>query len=253
MYADGDAEQQPIKSVVFIIAMQAEAAPLIAALGLKQDSPPRIPPPGPCVTYSGSHAGLDVHVVWSGHDNEHNVDLIGTVPASLATYVACQAFNPDLIISAGTAGGFKARGAAIGDVFVSTGKMHHDRRIPLPGFDKQGLGYVESTPTPQLRAALGLKAGIVTSGNSLDYTEQDMQIMNKHGAAVKEMEAAAIAWVAQMFRKPMFCVKAVTDIVDGDRATQEEFLENLNAAAAALQQTLPKVLQFVAGKTIAQL
>jgi nucleoside phosphorylase len=69
----------------------------------------RIPPPGPCVTYSGQHCGLDVHVVWSGHDNEHNVDLIGTVPASLATYLACQAFNPDLIISAGTAGGFKAR------------------------------------------------------------------------------------------------------------------------------------------------
>jgi 5'-methylthioadenosine nucleosidase len=83
--------------------------------------------------------------------------------------------------------------------------------------------------------------------------EQDMQIMNKHGAAVKEMEAAAIAWVAQLFRKPMFCVKAVTDIVDGDRATQEEFLENLNAAAAALQQTLPKVLEFVSGKTISQL
>jgi hypothetical protein len=50
-----------------------------------------------------------VHVVWSGHDKKHNVDLVGTVPASLATYLACQAFNPDLIISAGTAGGFKAR------------------------------------------------------------------------------------------------------------------------------------------------
>jgi 5'-methylthioadenosine nucleosidase len=61
------------------------------------------------VTYSGQHGGLDVHVVWSGHDTEHNVDLIGTVPASLATYLACQAFNPDLIISAGTAGGFRAR------------------------------------------------------------------------------------------------------------------------------------------------
>jgi hypothetical protein len=140
------------------------------------------------------------------------------VPASLSTYLACQTFNPDLIISAGTAGGFKARvrtqfwvhaeccrveccaagnaqestwldafacavrsrqlpspsescilqtwvdcqllsltpadvsdscqchvgvfvivvqGAGVGDVFVSTGKMHHDRRIPLPGFDKQ--------------------------------------------------------------------------------------------------------------------
>jgi hypothetical protein len=29
------------------------------------------------------------------------------------------------------------QGACIGNVFVSTGKIHHDRRIPLPGFDKQ--------------------------------------------------------------------------------------------------------------------
>lgn len=56
------------------------------------------------------------------------------------------------------------QGASIGDVFVSTGKMHHDRRIPLPGYDKQGLGFVESTPTPNLRNALGLKSGIVTTG-----------------------------------------------------------------------------------------
>lgn len=80
-----------------------------------------------------------------------------------------------------------------------------------------------------------------------------MEIMTKHLASVKEMEAAAIAWVAQLFHKPMFCVKAVTDIVDGDRATQEEFLENLHTAAAALQQVLPKVLSFVSGKTVAEL
>lgn len=35
--------------------------------------------------------------------------VVPAVPASLATYLACQAFDPDLIISAGTAGGFKAR------------------------------------------------------------------------------------------------------------------------------------------------
>lgn len=77
--------------------------------------------------------------------------------------------------------------------------------------------------------------------------------MTQHKAVVKEMEAAAIAWVAQLFKKPMFCVKAVTDIVDGDKATQEEFLANLHSAAAALQQVLPKVLEFVSGKTLREL
>lgn len=149
---------------------------------------------------------------------------IGTVPAAISSYLALQAFKPDLIVSAGTAGGFKAQvsrgwlarprsaapatpttdarnatqrnaahgrrfamhaccdpvrcgrsssndawpaaselrvvkelpasraqGAAIGDVFISSAKMNHDRRIGLPGFDKSGLGHITSPPTPNLQ------------------------------------------------------------------------------------------------------
>lgn len=47
----------------------------------------------------------------------------------------------------------------------------------------------------------------VSTGNSLDCTDTDMEIMNKHEAAVKEMEGAAISWVAQMFGAPLLCVK----------------------------------------------
>lgn len=35
------------------------------------------------------------------------VDSIGTVSASLVTYASIEALKPDLIINAGTAGGFK--------------------------------------------------------------------------------------------------------------------------------------------------
>lgn len=35
------------------------------------------------------------------------VDSVGTIPASLVTYVSIQALQPDLVINAGTAGGFK--------------------------------------------------------------------------------------------------------------------------------------------------
>lgn len=34
---------------------------------------------------------------------------------------------------------------------------------------------------------------------------------------------------------------------------QEEFLENLHKAAAALQRTLPRVIEFIAGKRISEL
>lgn len=60
------------------------------------------------------------------------MDNVGTPAASLTTYLAAQAFQPDLAISLGTAGGFKAKGAAIGSVFIGTATVNHDRRIPLP-------------------------------------------------------------------------------------------------------------------------
>lgn len=70
--------------------------------------------------------------VCAGKDAEHSVDNVGTVPAALTIYLACQQYKPDLIISVGTAGGFRAQGAAIGDVFVGTTTVNHDRRIPIP-------------------------------------------------------------------------------------------------------------------------
>lgn len=48
-------------------------------------------------------------------------------------------------------------------------------------------------------------------------------------------------------------VQAITDIVDGGRPSQDEFLENLGAAAAALQTTLPKVLEYMSGRQLSDL
>ena len=39
---------------------------------------------------------------------------------------------------------------------------------------------------------------------------------------------------ADMFKVPLLAVKAVTDIVDGDKPTGEEFLENLHKTVEAL-------------------
>lgn len=60
------------------------------------------------------------------------MDNVGTVPAALTAYLAIQALKPDLVISLGTAGGFKSKGGEIGDVYLSTGFANHDRHIPIP-------------------------------------------------------------------------------------------------------------------------
>mmetsp|Transcript_10161 Transcript_10161/g.30523 ORF Transcript_10161/g.30523 Transcript_10161/m.30523 type:complete len:254 (+) Transcript_10161:189-950(+) len=252
----GDAvenSQTPIQRVVVLIAMEAEAKPLLELLGLQQDKPQALAGPAPAQTFSGSAYGLDLHIVCNGKCRVHGVDQVGTVPAALTAYLALEAFKPDLIISAGTAGGFKAQGGAVGDVYVGSSVMNHDRRIPIPGFDAYGIGAYDAVRTPKLASELSLKDGIVSSGNSLGYSKEDMELMVQHGVAVKEMEAAAIAWAAHLFATPFLALKAITDIVDGDKPTNEEFLANLSAAAYSLQEKLPLVLQFVAGKSVSEL
>ena len=233
--------------------MEAEALPMVKSLNLTQDTPAAIPPPAPCVTYSGQDWGANIHLVCFGKCRQTGMDNVGTVPAALTAYLALQTFKPDVIISTGTAGGFSSRGAAIADVFISTATVNHDRRIPIPGFDVYGVGKFDALPVPNLVKELNLKTGVVSSGNSLDYTTEDMERMVEHTAAIKEMEAAAVAWAASLFDIPFFCIKSVTDIVDGDRPAAEEFLENLHKAADALQKIVPTVLEFIAGKTYSQL
>ena len=48
---------------------------------------------------------------------------MGLQQATLCTWEAIKKFNPDLIITAGTAGGLEEMGADIGDIYVSTHKI----------------------------------------------------------------------------------------------------------------------------------
>lgn len=67
------------------------------------------------------------------------------------------------------------------------------------------------------------------------------------------MEGAGIAWVADLAKVPYFCVKVVTDIIDGEHPTHEEFLRNLHQAAEELKLSVPKIIRFVAGRKLSDL
>eukprot|EP01023_Acetabularia_acetabulum_P060301 TRINITY_DN7247_c0_g1_i2.p1 TRINITY_DN7247_c0_g1~~TRINITY_DN7247_c0_g1_i2.p1 ORF type:complete len:247 (+),score=51.12 TRINITY_DN7247_c0_g1_i2:277-1017(+) len=241
-----------IKSVLLVIAMEQEAQPQVDILGLQQQQEKWLEPT-PIKYFMGQYKGIKVHLMTNGKSQQHGVDNVGTVPAGLTTYVGLMNLQVDLVVSAGTAGGFGAMGASIGDVFLSTSFQNHDRRIPLPGFDKYGIGHTKAHPCPNMVKSLGLKEGIVSSSNSLDYTDKCMELMRQGATAVKEMEAAAIAWICGMFNKPLIALKSITDIVDGSRPAQEEFMENLQSASEALKDVVHQAIEFVAGKRLSQL
>lgn len=70
--------------------------------------------------------------------------------AAISAFIAVTQFHPDVIVNAGTAGGFRKYGAAIGDAWIGTQFFNHDRRIPIPGFDVYGKGGYAAFPTPNL-------------------------------------------------------------------------------------------------------
>ena len=235
-----------IESILIMIAMEAEAKPLLDKLALQKEQMSH--PWAPFELYSGMHSnGLTkISVCVNGKAvNAGGVDNVGTTPAAVATFLMITELKPSIVINAGTAGGFKSKGAAIGDAFVATMCRHHDRRITIPGWDDYARGHHEMRKVPNLIKALGFKQGVVTTGNSLDAHDVDRDIMTQNDASVKDMEAAAIAWVTEHSNTPFLALKVVTDIVDGDQPTHEEFMENLGTAAKSLEKNLLLTVEFV--------
>ena len=40
------------------------------------------------------------------------------------------------------------------------------------------------------------------------------------------MEAAAIAWVAMLYKTPIIAIKSITNLLDHDNASEKEFIKN---------------------------
>jgi len=239
--------------------MEAEASPIVTRLGLISDMTIFPSKSTPFKAYRGSYKDCNLVVITNGKDNVHGtgVDNCGTVPAALCTFLALQRLNGvvDIVINAGTCGGFQEKGARIGDVYLTTASAYHDRRIPIdvPDFVAYGIGRIESLPVHKLSKEINAKMGVCTTGNSLDKHDIDDQIMRANNASVKDMESAAISWACRLHDIPHFGVKVVTDIVDGSRPTEEEFLENLHHAAQELEGALSKIIEYCCGRSLDEL
>lgn len=233
------------KRIVLIIAVEAEARPVIDGLGLNHKG--KLLSPLPMEFYEGKYNSLNIDLVTSGKCDRFNVDNVGPQAAILNAATAIGRLQPDLIINPGTAGGFVSAGARIGDVYLSYPMIcYHDRRIPIPGFDAYGIGSYYCFDTRRIAENLGLKTGIVSTGSSLDYTDKDLELIKSYGGVVKEMEAASIAWVADLYKIPFFAVKSITDLVDNSTPTEEEYLRNLTSASIALSREVVRIIKYFA-------
>ncbi|XP_058091043.1 5'-methylthioadenosine/S-adenosylhomocysteine nucleosidase-like [Magnolia sinica] len=246
-------EKKTISTILIIIAMQTEALPVVNRFHLSEDPDDVFPKGVPWVRYHGIYKDLHINLIWPGKDSLLGVDNVGTVSASLVTYASVLALKPDLIINAGTAGGFKAKGACIGDAFLASDVAFHDRRIPIPVFDLYGIGARKVFCPSNMLKELNLKVGKLSTGDSLDMSPHDEASILANDTSIKDMEGAAVAYVADLLSVPAIFIKAVTDVVDGDKPTAEEFLQNLVTVTAALDHAIVQVVDFINGKCLSEL
>lgn len=231
-----------MQKICFIIAMEAEAKPLIERYGLQNIE-------GyfgelPTELYQGIIGGKELSIVLNGR--QHGADLIGCEVATLTTELAISHLHPDMIVNAGTCGAFKSNGSEIGDVYLSDGPvMFHDRRIPDDELGVQSLGNYPTYNSREMARDLGLKLGKCTTGSSLDMSDEDLEIITKNGGQLKDMEAGAVAFVASLYKIPVICVKSVTDLCDSGAKTVEEFHKNLTMASNALRDACVKIIQYL--------
>ena len=233
------------------MAMGAEASSLLVSL---QAVAVHGVPPLAVKWFSAQRHGSELLIALNGRDRRFGVDSIGTDAAVLNTYAVIERFHPDLVISAGTAGGWRRADGEIGDVYVSDRHVvHHDRRIDLPGFADYGIGRYPVVSLRNMAAQLGLKIGVVTTGNSLDESEPDRRMILSSGAVVKDMEAASVAYVCHQMSVPFVAVKAITDLVDDHTSTAEQFNANLVMASRRLSDELLRVVDWVIPRDLAEL
>ncbi len=244
--------QTPIKKILILVAMQAEADPIIAALNLLATG--SFDAQLPFKSYERADADQQILLMVSGIDPRYRVDNIGTQPATLMAYVGIEYFRPDLVISAGTAGGFSASGAQIGTVYLSDDEfLFHDRQIPLAGFNEQGAGHYPAANVRALAQQLNLPFGKISSGSSFTKYPDQMAQIEKSGAVAKEMEAAAIAWVCWIKQVPLFAVKSITNLLDLGESSEQQFNDNFAVAVLGLAVCIQRIVEAMRGKFISDL
>jgi len=245
--------EQTLSNIVILMAMQGEANPFLQHFDIPEKSS-LLENMLPFRCFQKQIGNLQVTLVTSGMDATHDVDNIGCEPATLMAHETIIKLCPDIVISAGTAGGFASKDAQIGTVYASEKHfVFHDRIVPMPGFDKAAEGCFPALNVNQLAKDLGLKTGVISSGSSLEKNPKDQRIIDKYNAVAKEMEATAIAWVASLHQTPFFAIKSITNLVDEANHSEDEFIKNFDYSVTALNSKLIEVVNYLQNKKISDL
>ena len=177
--------------------------------------------------FTGSMAGRPFAACISG---------VGKVAAAIGVMALYRAFNPDVILNAGVAGGLGV--TPRGSVVVAGEVWQHDFDTTAAG-DEPGLyvGRTDDALSERLLAVTGGVRGTVATGDIFVADPvRAAYIRDKFGAAVCEMEAAAAMEAARALGIPFAAVKYVSD--GANESAGSDFGANTGSLAECLARDI---------------
>lgn len=181
---------------------------------------------------------------------------IGKVNATISATLLIRDYDIDHVINIGTAGGLK-QDEEVGDIVISEKVVHHD--FDLTGFGRKwgevpdfGVGFKADEKMVRLAKDIldqnNVRAytGLIASGDQFIHTKEQVDPIMKHfpEAMCAEMEAASIAQVCTVFKKPFIVTRGLSDIYNkGNNAVQfDEYLKKAANVSAHMCYELAQQL-----------
>jgi len=193
----------------------------------------------------------------------HNKDVvllksgIGKVNASIAATLLMQNFDVEAVINTGSAGGIKEN-ANVLDLVISESVVYHDvdvtgfnyeyGQVPgLPASFESDKKLVVSVAQILKKANASYIMGQIATGDAFVNKPSQLETVKRSfpKAVALEMEAAAVAQVCYLFKKPFVVVRALSDIAGKEsHLSFDEFLVSAARVSSDMVSELVKELSF---------
>lgn len=180
-------------------------------------------------------------VFYKGIIGEHEVVVvrsgIGKVMAAMIATLLISHYHVDAVINTGSAGGI-GDGLNVGDLVIATELAYFDADVTAFGYSQgqmAGMPLYYSTSDSLIRATeegagkLGVNyhKGLIVSGDSFVSSQPKIESIKKifPDVLANEMEGAAIAQVAFVYKIPFIVIRAISDNGDEEaNVTFDEFI-----------------------------
>ncbi len=219
--------------LVFIIAMNNEAEPLIDQMKIESDR-----------TVCGKRVvcgklfGMETGVVICG---------VGKVNAACGTQYAIDCLNAKAIINLGVAGGLNNR-LKIGGLYRMDAVVQYDFDLTqINGTEIGTLDECKNNYLPLFGGDCEDPVYKLATGDRFNDSKDDYRLLtNVLNADVRDMECGAIAQVCMHAEIPCLSYKIISDLA-GNGSTTEQFSANLELCFKTLKRELKNIADSIKG------